>query len=130
MKKLLTTFLATAFLISVNAQNVDFKAANFKDDKDGLKAATDAIKTGDEYFALANEAFFQVKSPGLNYSLALKNYEKAQKFNPNNGHLNFKIGVCHVNGTYAEKGISFLYKAKELDPACDPFSTPSDAGRL
>lgn len=120
MKNILIVF-ASFFALSVQAQNVDFKAANFKDDKDGLKAATDAIKTGDEFFTLANEAIFQVKSPGLNYELARKEYDKAQKFNPNNGLLNFKIGVCYINSTYAEKGIPYLLKAKELDPECDPF---------
>lgn len=120
MKNLLL-LIGSFFVLSAQAQNVDFKAANFKDDKDGLKAATDAIKTGDEFFALANEAIFQVKSPGLNYELARREYDKAQKFNPSNGLLNFKIGVCYINSTYAEKGIPYLLKAKELDPECDPF---------
>ena len=65
------------------AQNVEFKAANFKDDKEGLKKATEAIKKGDEYFEIANAAIFEVKAPGLNYELALQQYEKAQQFNPN-----------------------------------------------
>ncbi len=121
MKNLFSTLLFILSFVAVYAQNVDFKSANFKDDKDGLKAATDAIKSGDEFFTLANEAVFLVKSPGLNYGLALKEYQKAQKFNPNNGLLNFKIGVCYANSTYAEKGIPYLYKAKELDPECDPF---------
>src|SRR5690606_20290224 len=96
-------------------------SANFKDDKDGLKAATDAIKKGDEYFKIANEAVFIIKSPGLNYELALNNYLKAQKFNPNNAELNFKIGVCYINSTYSAKGVSHIYKAHELDPSCDNF---------
>lgn len=103
------------------AQNVEFKAANFKEDKDGLKLATDAIKKGDEFFNLGNEAIFLVKSPGLNYELALKEYEKAQKFNPNNGELNFKIGVCYANSPYRSKSVEYLYKAYKLDPTCDPF---------
>lgn len=120
MKYILTTIiLSTLFL--VQAQNVEFKGANFKDDKDGLKNATDAIKKGDEFFEIANEAIFQVKSPGLNYELALQEYQKAQKFNPNNGELNFKIGVCYANSPYSEKSIAYLKKAHELDPACDPF---------
>jgi outer membrane protein OmpA-like peptidoglycan-associated protein/tetratricopeptide (TPR) repeat protein len=121
MKGIIITslLLVTTFLVS--AQNVEFKSSNFKDDKDGFKAATEAIKTGDEYFELGNEAIFQVKSPGLNYDLALKSYEKAQKFNPNNGELNFKIGVCYANSPYREKAIPYLYKAYELDPECDHF---------
>lgn len=121
---IMKTLLIALSLISLSAlyaQNVDFKSANFKDDKEGLKKATDAIKTGDEFFALANEAIFLIKSPGLNYELALNQYLTAQKFNPNNGLLNFKIGVCYLNSPYSEKGISFIYKAKELDATCDPF---------
>lgn len=115
------TAALTVLTFSLSAQNVDFKPANFKDDKEGLKVATDAIKEGDEFFALANEAVFVVKSPGINYELALKKYEVAQKFNPNSGLLNFKIGVCYANSAYSEKCIPYLYKAKELEPGCDPF---------
>jgi outer membrane protein OmpA-like peptidoglycan-associated protein/tetratricopeptide (TPR) repeat protein len=120
MKSLLTTVFLS-FIFAISAQNVEFKAANFKDDKDGLKAATDAIKIGDEYFKIANEAVFIIKSPGLNYELALNSYLKAQKFNPNNAELNFKIGVCYINSTYSAKGVSYIFKAHELDPACDNF---------
>lgn len=120
IKYILTSIILTTVLF-VNAQNVDFKSANFKDDKDGLKAATTAIKEGDEFFEIANEAIFLVKNPGLNYEKAMQKYAIAQTFNPNNGLLNFKIGVCYLNSTYKSKGIEFMYKAKELDPECDPF---------
>ncbi len=103
------------------AQNVEFKSSNFKDDKDGYKAAVDAIKAGDEFFTLGNEAVFAVQSPGMNFGLALREYEKAQKFNPNNAELNYKIGVCHANSSDQEKCIPFLKKAYKLDPECDPF---------
>lgn len=121
MKNITLSIITILLTATAFAQNVEFKSANFKDDKDGLKAATEAIKKGDEYFTLGNEAVFQVKSPGLNYELALIEYNKAQAFNPNNGELNFKIGVCYANSPYKEKSIPFLYKAHELDPECDPF---------
>lgn len=125
MKSLQFILMVCVFLvgsvITTYAQNVEFKAANFKDDKEGLKKATDAIKKGDEYFAVANEAIFQVQNPGLNYALALQEYMKAHKFNPNNGHLNFKIGVCHANSTDPFLGIEFIHRAASLDPGCDPF---------
>lgn len=121
MKKyLLSAFVAFFSLLSF-AQNVEFKAANFKDDKEGLKKAEDAIKKGDEFLALGNEAIFQVQSPGFNYQKALKEYLVAQKFNPNNGHLNFKVGVCYAYSTDPTKCIEFFKKANTLDPACDPF---------
>ena len=121
MIKYIISSIVCLSVFAVFGQNVEFKASNFKDDKDGYKAAIDAIKAGDEYFEIANTAVFQVQSPGLNYELALKKYEKAQKFNPKNAELNYKIGVCYINSTYSEKGIKYLEEAHSLDPECDPF---------
>src|SRR5690606_38362059 len=84
---------------TIHAQNVEFKSGNFKDDKDGFKNATEAIKAGDTYFELANQAIFETREPGFNFHLALKEYEKAQTFNPDNALLNFKIGACYINST-------------------------------
>lgn len=121
MKKyLLSAFVAFFSLLSF-AQNVEFKAANFKDDKEGLKKAEEAIKKGDEFLTLGNEAIFQVQSPGFNFQKALKEYLVAQKFNPNNGQLNFKVGVCYAYSTDPTKCIEYFKKANTLDPACDPF---------
>ncbi len=117
----LTIIIATLTLGFAQAQDVEFKASNFKDDKEGFKKATDNIKAGDEFFELANTAIFEVKSPGLNYAKALKHYLKAQDFNPKNGLLNFKIGVCYANSADREPCIKYLMDAYKLDPACDPF---------
>jgi outer membrane protein OmpA-like peptidoglycan-associated protein/tetratricopeptide (TPR) repeat protein len=103
------------------AQNIAFRTANFKDKKEELKRAIEAIKKGDDFFEIANEAVFLVKSPELNYELALKEYKIAQKLNPNNAHLNFKIGVCYLNSPYSHQGIEYLLNAHKLDPECDPF---------
>ncbi|MFK7784582.1 MAG: hypothetical protein AB8B56_05695, partial [Crocinitomicaceae bacterium] len=120
MKYLLTS-IALVLGLMASAQNVEFKSANFKDDKEGFKKAVEAIKAGDEFFELGNNAIFAVQSPGLNFELAKREYEKAQKFNSKNAELNYKIGVCHANSAYSEKCIPFLKKAFELDPACNPF---------
>ncbi len=117
----LITAVVTLFCFTVSAQDVEFKAANFKDDKEGFKKAKEAIDKGDEYFELGSEAIFAVRNPGLNFKLALEQFEKAQKFNPNSSLLNYKIGVCYANSENSEKCISYLYKAHELNPACDPF---------
>ncbi len=121
MKKYI--FICLTFLLqtSLIGQNVDFKSSNFKEDKDGLKKATDAIKEGEAFFDVANEAVFTVHDPGLNYKKALSKFEVAQKFNPNNALNNFRIGVCHSYSTDPGKCIPFIKKAYELDKACDPF---------
>lgn len=120
MKNILIAVIITCSF-GVVAQNVEFKGANFKDDKEGLKKAETAIDNGNEFYKIGNEAVFLVQDYGLNYKKALKQYEIAQKFNPNNAELNFKIGVCHANSTDPAKCISFLKKAQQLDPKCDPF---------
>tara|TARA_B110000285_G_scaffold25622_1_gene24631 strand:- start:518 stop:2587 length:2070 start_codon:yes stop_codon:yes gene_type:complete len=121
MIRILISTVVLFFVFATQAQNVEFKASNFKDDKEGFKKATTAIKEGDVNFELANEALFLVKNPGLNYELALKNFKIAHELNPKNGELNFKIGVCYMNSPYSQKGIQYLLDAKKLDPGCDPF---------
>ncbi len=120
MKTLITTCIIGLSFVAFG-QNIDFKSANFKDDKEGLKKAENAIDKGDEFYKIANEALFLVQDYGKNYQLALMNYEIAQKFNPNNAKLNFKIGVCFANSTDPSKCIDYLKKAQKLDPTCDPF---------
>ena len=120
MNKIIVIFtLLIGFYTS--AQNVDFKSANFKDDKDGLKKATDAIKAGEGFFKTANDAVFATQSPGDNYKKALQQFEIAQKFNPDNALNNFRIGACLSYTTDPGKSIPYIKKAYELDKACDPF---------
>lgn len=120
-KYIFSTVLFLGITVSSLGQNVDFKSSNFKDDKEGLKKATEAIKAGDESLALGNQALFNVQDIGIHYKKALQKYEIAQKFNPKNAELNYKIGVCHANSTDPVLCIAYFKKAKELDPACDPF---------
>ena len=77
------------------AQNVEFKAANFKEKKEEFKVAMEQIEKGNEFLDLANEAIALVKLPGDNFKLALQLYLKAQSLNPNNAELNMKIGNCY-----------------------------------
>lgn len=121
MKKYFFSIVFLAAFIGFGQGNVEFKSANFKDDKDGLKKATDAIDKGDEFWELGNEAVFQVQDPGLNYWKALEQYMIAQKFNPNNAELNFKIGVCYAHSTYKVECIQYFYTANTLDPEVHPF---------
>jgi outer membrane protein OmpA-like peptidoglycan-associated protein/tetratricopeptide (TPR) repeat protein len=121
MKNILSTLLLIFVSIFAFAQNVEFKSANFKDKKEELKKAQDDIERGDEFWKLGNEAIFNVSDYGLNYKKAVKFYYEANKFNPSNGELNFKIGVCLINSNDPSKGIAYIKKARELDPKCNPF---------
>ena len=103
------------------SQDIEFKAANFKDDKEGFKAANEAFELGNEQWLLGNAEVFLVRSPELFYMKALKQYQKAYAFNPNSAELNFKIGVCHVYSTSKEKSIPFFKEAYKRNPMVDPF---------
>lgn len=120
MKKLLTLVVIGLTTLSY-AQNVDFKSANFKEDKEGLKAALAEIEKGDEFYKVGMTAVFAVQDFGTNFKSALTHYEKAQKFNPSNALLNYKIGVCYANSTDPVLCVDYIKKAQKLDPACDPF---------
>lgn len=120
MKKLLIA-IVLGISASSFAQNVDFKAANFKADKEGYKKIEAVLEKGEEFYKLGIEAVFSVQDIGLNFKKALEQFEIAQKYNPNSGLLNYKIGVCHANSSDPFKSISYFKTAQKLNPTCDPF---------
>lgn len=109
MKKILfiLSLLASVGLV---AQNKEFTKENFKDDKDGLKDAKKNIEQGDKLFAEGS----------VYYKQALDFYLPANKFNPNNAQLNYKIGKCYLYSSFKLKSIPFLEKALQLDQNVDP----------
>jgi len=84
--------------------NVEFKRSNFPN-KASYKEAIKNIEDGDYYFDLG----------GSNVFLALEYYLKANKLNPDNASLNYKIGLCYLEAKPAIKSIEFLQKSKKLD---------------
>lgn len=105
--------------VSIVAQNVEFKSANFKDDKEGLKTAQENLKLGDEALEAGNEAILSVSEPGENFERALYFYLQAQDFNPNNAELNYKIGNAMLYTHDKANALAYLEKAVELDPDID-----------
>ena len=75
-------FLISFLSAGLVAQNVEFSKDNFGGDKEGLKKALNDIKEGDKYY-LESE---------VKYKLAIDYFLNANKFNPNNAELNYKIG--------------------------------------
>jgi outer membrane protein OmpA-like peptidoglycan-associated protein/tetratricopeptide (TPR) repeat protein len=121
MKRIFTTLVIAVSLNSIAQGDVEFKAGNFKDNKEAFQTALAAFEKGNEYWLLGNEQVFLVKSPKLHYWKALAEYEKAYKFNPKSAELNFKMGVCYAHSTYKEKCIAYIYEAYKLNPLCNPF---------
>ena len=106
--------------IVIFGQDVEFKYANFKDDKEGLKKALDNIKSGNTESEIGNEAVALVKDPGDHFKKALINYLSANKFNPNSAKLNLKIGNCYLYTSDKAKAYTYLAKALKLNPDIDP----------
>lgn len=108
MKKIYFALVLAFLTISLNAQtDTPFDKKAFGDQKDGLKEAQKNIGEGDGYFTGV---------PFADYKKALPAYEKAYIFNPNNSMLNFKIGICYLNTNERTKSLSYLVKAKALNP--------------
>lgn len=103
------TLLCILMMTAAVAQNIEFTKDNFKDNKDGLKEAKNNIEKGDEFF----------EKGSVFYKLAIDPYLAANKFNPNNALLNYKIGKCYLYSNYKLKSIPYLEKALSLNPAVD-----------
>lgn len=109
MKKIFSLILLL-FVIITNAQNIEFTKENFKDNKDGLKEAKKNLEEGDKLFSQGS----------IFYRQALDFYLNANKFNPNNALLNYKIGKCYLYSSFKLKSLPFLEKALQLDANVDP----------
>ena len=113
--------LTALFISNVYGQDIEFKAGNFKDDKEGFKTALEHLKKGSEFLELGNEATYTVTSPENNYKAALQEFEKAYKFNPNSAELNFKIGNAYLYTNEKYRAFKYLEKAEKLNPDVDTF---------
>lgn len=110
-RNIVLSILLVVFGNVLLAQNVEFTKENFKEDKDGLKAAKENISKGDSYF---NEGAIYFKQ-------AIDPYMAANKFNPNNALLNYKLGQCYLNSSFKLKALPFLEKAQQLNPTIDSY---------
>lgn len=110
-KSVLSLCLLLLSITLTVAQNVEFSKEFFKNDKEGFREAMKNIDAGNQLFEKASTG---------TYLKALDYYLKANKFNPNNAELNYKIGVCYVNSINKEKSIDYLKKSYELDKNLTP----------
>jgi len=113
MKKLLlfSTLFIAQFVWA--QQNVEFERKNFKDDIKGYKRAMDSISAGDE--------FYNRDDPQWHYH-AIPYYLSANKFNPDNAMLNYKIGACYLSpvAPFKTMAIPYLEKAYKMNPNVAP----------
>jgi outer membrane protein OmpA-like peptidoglycan-associated protein len=108
------TYILIAGLLLITtgafAQGIEFDKDNFKNDKEGLKEAKANLKEGDGFYE-QGEIYFKEAIPF---------FEKANKFNPDNALLNYKLGECYLNSVYKSKAMEHLLKAHKLQPNINP----------
>jgi len=124
MKTLRYTFLIlllVSFLLKIGfSQSVEFTKYNFPNNREALSIAIADIKSGDKFYD---------EGPGM-YRLAIDEYLKAYKFNPDNALLNYKIGRCYLVYNNKSDAIKYLEKAITLDPRISLDMEYNDANYL
>ncbi len=102
-------FLAIVFhcWFSTTAQDIPFSEKFFPGRGSEVRAALSKITAGDEYFLYGKQT---------EYKFAIPFYESAQKFNPSNASLNYKLGACYLMVHKKELALQHLNKAIDLNP--------------
>ena len=127
MKSTYNRIIALTFsflLLTVNcfAQDVPFDKNLFKERKDEFKIARDQLEEGYKIFEIYPETFMSVnhldyRARSSYYKEALPILFEANKFNPNNAQLNYRIGRCYLaSSVYKEECLPHFLKAQKLDP--------------
>ena len=119
--------LPLIFIVSLaKAQDIPFDKKIFKERKDEFKAAKQNLDAGNDLFDIFPTSYIdrndiEYSSRKMAYRSALPLLFKANKFNPNNAELNYKIGRCYLmNAVYKEEAIPHFLKALKLNPAVSP----------
>ena len=94
------------FWLSINAQDIPFEKAYFKEQKEELKEALRNIKEGDLIYELGSSV----------WPKAIEFYQKAYDFNPNNSLLTYKLGNCYLYSKYKTSALQYFNKAFKLNP--------------
>ncbi len=97
------------------AQNIEFKASNFKKNKKEYEKAKKELKFGDDLRDLGLQKVFNFQEAEDLFLEAIYFYKKVYEFNPNNALLNFKIGSSFLFTNQKELSYKYFLKAKSLD---------------
>lgn len=109
MKNIYLAIFLIFISFALSAQKVlEVGKKEFKiEDKDGYKEAKDALTEGLEFYSQGKGG----------YPLALKKFEQAQRYNPNNAELNYMLGICYLFSVEKEKSIELLNKTYQQKPS-------------
>ena len=114
------TIICLCFYVSISAQDVTFKKGNFKNNKEGFKAAVIAIENGNDLLEIAEEKVLSMKFAGNEFKSALEFYYPAHTFNPNSSELNRKIGHAYLYTNEPYLGKDYLLKSLKLNSDPEP----------
>jgi outer membrane protein OmpA-like peptidoglycan-associated protein/tetratricopeptide (TPR) repeat protein len=113
--------LTIGFIGSFTAQDVEFKASNFKDDKEKFKVANEHFEKGAELLEKGNQAIYAVIDPGTDFKAAIIEFNEAYSFNPKSALLNFYLGNAYLYTNEKYKANKYLQEALKLNPEVDDF---------
>jgi outer membrane protein OmpA-like peptidoglycan-associated protein len=123
MRIILYPLLFILFLpLSLLAQETEFKASHFKDNKEGFKLAEEALKQGSSLVDKAISLEDQGSTAGQVWSDALPPLLKAQEFNPNYSKLNYLIARTLEGCGRLPEVESYARKAISLDPEVESYT--------
>ena len=126
MKRYIYVFTLLFFASSIQAQNIPFDKKIFKERKDEFKIAKGNLDEGNDIFDIYPPTYIDNHEKVyvermVAYREAINFLFKANKFNPNNAELNYKLGRCYLmSSVYKEECIPHFKKALKLNPNVAP----------
>ncbi|MEE2931538.1 MAG: OmpA family protein [Bacteroidota bacterium] len=96
-------------------ESVPFDKSNFPRKKSELKSIKQNIKDADKLLAEATDQILELRTPTELMQKVLSYYYVAQKFNPNNSDINYKISKCLLYTNEKEKALNYMNHARKLN---------------
>lgn len=122
MKKYIALFTLIFVATLTQAQDIPFDKKIFKERKDEYKIAKKNLDAGNALMDVFPTTYIDINETEyinrkITYREALPFLFKANKFNPNNAELNYKIGRCYLmSSVYKDECIPHFLKALKLNP--------------
>ena len=123
---LVLTFTFLLLTFNSLAQDVPFDKNLFKERKEEFKLAKEKLDEGYKIYEIYPESFMDANH--LDYRIrasyhkeALPILFEANKFNPDNAQLNYRLGRCYLaSSIYKEECLPHFQKAQKLNPNVTP----------
>ncbi len=116
---ILSTLLSWSCFLA--AQETEFKASNFKDQREAFKEAESRLKEGEQIAEQAIALEETKKNADMLWRKALTPLLDAQAFNPDYSYLNYLISRAYFGINQPQQAETFLKNAWRLNPDTDPY---------